>query len=399
MDFSVDAQAEGRLVEYLEGIGRILGSDNRRGSFARYAMGLWGDGERKSMEPIAARACPAPRQVDAAHQRLHHFLTNSNWSDRSVRRYAAGYAVSAMTAREPIEAWIVDDTGMLKQGRHSVGVQRQYTGSAGKITNCQIAVSLSVASATEHVPIDFELYLPECWAKDPARRREARIPKEVQFKTKTELAQAMIERAVTENVPRGTVLADAFYGRSGPLRTAVRALKLGYIVGIDSDTLVRPQDKRGCLSRRSVRADALAKAIPRRQFRRLTWREGTKQSLHARFAFRRVRLPEGETVTLIIEWDKGEAAPNKFHVAALDEKLSKKALIRLLKQRWRTERVYEDLKGELGFDHFEGRRYRGWHHHVSVALCCFAFLVAERVRRFSPQSRRTFGNDTFALAA
>ncbi|WP_164015224.1 transposase, partial [Pyxidicoccus trucidator] len=178
----MNAAAVQRLERYFQRIGDVLGEESRRGSFALYAMGLLGDGERKSVEPIAARACPDPGRVDAMHQRLLHFAVDSKWSDRDVRRAAAQYALEAMTQREPVEAWIVDDTGFLKQGKHSVGVQRQYTGSAGKITNCQIGVSLSVATRTEHLPLDFELYLPEGWTNDAARRREARIPAEVPFK-------------------------------------------------------------------------------------------------------------------------------------------------------------------------------------------------------------------------
>ena len=196
----MDAGAEVRLNRYFERIGAVLGYKKRRESFAIYALGLFGDGERKSIEPIAARACADPQGTDAAHQRLLHFATDSPWSDRGVRREAARYALDAMTEREPVEAWIVDDTGFIKQGSHSVGVQRQYTGSAGKITNCQLGVSLSVTTRTEHLPIDFELYLPHCWADDPKRRVEARIPEDLLFKTKPSLALDMIRRACASGV-------------------------------------------------------------------------------------------------------------------------------------------------------------------------------------------------------
>ena len=173
-----------RLEDFVEQIGDVLGHSRRRASFATYALGLLGDGDRKSVEPIAARACGSVEGIDAAHQRLLHFLTDSEWSDQVVRLTAAQYALGIMTKKEPVESWIIDDTGFLKQGSHSVGVQRQYTGSAGKVTNCQVGASLSIATHTEHLPIDFELYLPECWTEDAARRKEARIPKDVVFKTK-----------------------------------------------------------------------------------------------------------------------------------------------------------------------------------------------------------------------
>src|SRR5829696_6056605 len=204
----MNAAAERRLSEYFDRIGQVLGRKGRRESFALYAEGIFGDSERKSIEPIAARACADPARADAEHQRLLHFALDAPWSDHEVRREAARYAIDALTAQLPIDSWIIDDTGFLKQGSHSVGVQRQYTGSAGKITNCQIGVSLSVATPTEHLPIDFELYLPRSWTEDPVRRREARIPDDVTFKTKPQLALEMIRRAVHAGIPLGVVLGD-----------------------------------------------------------------------------------------------------------------------------------------------------------------------------------------------
>jgi SRSO17 transposase len=151
----MDAAAEQRLVDYFDRIGGVLGRPERRASFATYALGILGEGERKSIEPIAARACADPRRMDADHQRLHHFATDSPWDDDAVRREAARYALGAMTQQEQIESWIIDDTGFPKQGTHSVGVQRQYSGTLGKVGNCQVAVSLSVATRTEHLPTDF----------------------------------------------------------------------------------------------------------------------------------------------------------------------------------------------------------------------------------------------------
>src|SRR5262249_551919 len=218
MDNSFDSDGQKRLREYLDGVGEILANKCRRASFAKYAMGLLGDGERKSVEPIAARACADPELIEHEHQRLCHFLVDSNWSDRNVRRFAVRYGIAALTAREPVTAWIIDDTGMLKQGSHSVGVQRQYTGSAGKVTNCQIAVSLSLATSTEQLPIDFELYLPRSWTDDPKRRSEARIPDDVVFKTKLDLARDMIDRAIEDGWPRGIVLVDTAFGNSNKFR-------------------------------------------------------------------------------------------------------------------------------------------------------------------------------------
>ena len=407
MQYKLGAGGEKRLAEYVDEIGNVLANKKRRASFACYAMGLFGDGERKSVEPIAARACADPEAIDAVHQRLLHFITDSAWSDLEVRRTAARYALSVMTEHEPVEAWIIDDTGFLKQGRHSVGVQRQYTGSAGKIANCQMAVSLSLATRREHLPVDFELYLPKSWLDDPARRQEARIPDDVEFETKFELALDMIRRGVEAKLPRGVVLADSWYGDSADFRANIRQLGLHYAVGVSHNLKVWRVDRFGNRRGREIALDELAARAPRRSIRRVTWKEGTKGKLSARFAMQRVvpRHPDGtpssarEDVWLVIEWEDGKKEPSNYYFSSLPKSVTKKQLVRIIKQRWRTERVYEDLKGELGLDHFEGRRLRGWQHHVSVVLCCYAFVAAERSRSFSPSAGRKMETGQELIAA
>jgi SRSO17 transposase len=397
-----------RLDRYFnDDIGSVLGDERRRASFAMYAMGLFGEGDRKSVEPIAARACGDPDGTERAHDRLLHFITDSNWSDREVRRIAAKHALDAMTAREPVQAWIVDDTGMMKQGTHSVGVQRQYTGTVGKIANCQIAVSLSLATRTEHVPVDFDLYLPKCWTHDEARRQEARIPDDIEFRTKPELALEMIHRAVADELPTGVVLADSAYGDSVDFREQIRLLNLDYAVGVHATTKVWRVDRFGRRRGEAISVKKLAKEIGRKRFRSVLWRDGTRGPLWSRFARLRVVVEHDdgwepskrEDLWLLIEWPDNENEPVHYTLSSLPRTVSTKRLVRLVKERYRTERVYEDLKGELGFDHFEGRRFPGWHHHISVVLCCFAFIVAERVRRFPPSYRRPARTHAQSLAA
>lgn len=402
--------AEQRLFEYFDRIGQVLGRPERRESFSVYAMGILGDGERKSLEPIAARACADPLRADAEHQRLHHFATDSPWDDHAVRRVAARHALGPMTAHEPIDSWIIDDTGFLKQGSHSVGVQRQYSGTAGKIANCQIATSLVVATRTEQLPIDFALYLPETWLTD-ARREEARVPWTLKFATKPQLALQLIRRAVEDGVPRGLVLADQAYGTSEAFREGVRALDLHYAVGVDPKTVVKVIDKRGRRSQDKISLKKLALQIEARGgFRRCTWRQGTKTPLSARFALRRVvwagrsyrgdvDIAQREAVWLLIEWRDGETEPANYFFCSLPDEMSRKKLVRAVMQRWRTERAYQDLKGEFGLDHYEGRRYPGWHHHISVVLACYAFVVAERAQRFPPSAGRSSSNRPQPLAA
>jgi len=409
MDISVDAATEQRLDLYVRGVGSLLANKTQRAAFAMYAMGLLGAGERKSIEPIAARASADPGACSALEQRIGNFLTSAPWDDFRVRTYAAEYALSEMTRHRPVHSWIVDDTGFLKQGKHSVGVDRQYTGSAGKTTNCQVAVSLTVATTSAHLPIDFALYLPDSWTENPARRAEARIPEYVVFQTKLELALTMIRRAKDNGVPPGVVLVDCAYGNAHWFRNELRMLGLDYSVAIQGTTNVVRLDRLERRRGQVVSAQLLAEQlVEQRKFRRCTWREGTRKGLSARFAAVRViagyedkwsDLRDREALWLLIEWLDGDDRPTKFYLSSLPAGLSRIKLVRTTKERYRTERAYEDLKGEIGLDHYEGRRWPGWNHHITVALCCFAFIVAEHERRFPPSAGRSQGHGPHAVAA
>jgi SRSO17 transposase len=407
MAYQMDEAAAARLEKYLTDLGGCLRDKRKRASFALYAMGLLTEGERKSAEPIASRLCGDENRVGALHDKLLHFLGQASWDDQAVRLVAARYAVEALREREPVTAWIIDDTGFLKQGKHSVGVQRQYTGSAGKVTNCQVGVSLSVATRSAHLPIDFELYLPESWTDDPARCQRAKVPEEMKFQTKLDLALKMIERAVRNDIPGDIVLADCDYGKSPLFRETVRLHGLDYGVGVYSSTKVWRLDTLGRRMAEPVTAATLAEQLGASAFRRVTWREGTKGKMSARFCFRRVKLAQDDGLApadrdaawLLMEWLDGETAPTKFLLTSLPRRMSHKHIVRLLHERWRTEQAYEEMKGELGLDHYEGRTFVGWHHHVSVVLCCYAFVVTERTRHFPPSARRRDPARPLALAA
>jgi SRSO17 transposase len=389
----LDAAATTRLQQYIDRIGTHLKDHRKRESFAVYAFGILGDSERKSVEPIAALASADPELTKKMHDKLLHFVGHSAWSDQKVRLEATRYVCEQLTEQEPVTTWVVDDTGFLKQGDQSVGVQRQYTGSAGKVTNCQIGVSLEIATATQHVPIDFELYLPESWANDPERRAQARIPDDKQFQTKIELALGMIERAKRNEIPGEVVLADSAYGESSEFRSRVRSVGLDYAVGIHGTTKVRRIRANGKLGKPMAAKD-LARTIVHRKRRKVCWRDGSNDTLWGRFSFCRVKtthddgtpLDEREEQWLVIEWSLDNDQAAKFYLTTLPRRMSHKQNVRLIKERWRTERMYEDLKGELGLDHFEGRSFPGWHHHVSVVICCYAFVVAERARAFPPSA-------------
>ncbi len=394
MAYELDRDGERRLEGFFDRIGNVLGSAQRRASFAMYAMGLLSESERKSMEPIAARATGDPEHAGAGHQRVHHFISNAPWSDHAVRLEAARYAIGVLEEQEPVEAWVIDDTGFLKQGKHSVGVQRQYTGSAGKTANCQVAVSLSVTTRTQHLPIDFALFLPESWTEDAERRRKTRIPEEETFKTKHDIALGMIEQAARDEIPGKIILADSFYGHSRPFREAVSLLGFDYGMAIYASDRMWSLDRRGRRQGDPRTAKEIALALGQNAFRRCTWREGTRRKLSSRFALLRVKVPrdagiEATAEWLLIEWPLGEDEPTGYFLTTLPRKMSRKQIVRLVKERYRTEQAYEELKGELGLDHFEGRSFPGWHHHVSAVLCAYAFIVAERARAFSPSARRT----------
>lgn len=403
-----DESMASRLRTFLyEKIGRLLGRREQKESFAAYAHGIVGEGARKSVEPIAARATGEPAECERMQARLLNFLRDSPWSDREVRRESARHVVAALQEQEPVTTWIIDDTGFPKQGKHSVGVQRQYSGTLGKIGNCQIGVSLTLATRHEHVPIDVALYMPQSWTEDSERREKARVPDDLEFKTKPELALDLIARAVEDNIPGKILLADAAYGNSSKFRNTVSAHGLDLGVAVQASTKVWPLDK---LERRHgdpLSVQDFGTKLGRRAFRRLTWREGPGGKLSSRFAFRRVKVAHDDgtdagdrpPLWLVLEWPEEEDRPTKFVLTTLPRRLSKKEIVRIFKERWRTERAYQELKGELGLDHFEGRSFPGWNHHVSVVLCCYAFIVSERVRHFPPSLRRQAQADTLHVAA
>jgi len=395
-------EAGSRFSAFIEGLVSVIGHADRAGPLRDYCTGLVMSCERKSVEPMAA--ITAPDRTAAQHQSLLHFVGQSPWSDEKVLAKVRAMVVPALERHGPIEAWIVDDTGFPKQGEHSVGVARQYCGELGKQDNCQVAVSLSLANHHASLPAAYRLYLPKEWAADSERRRKAGVPEEIVFKTKPDIALEQIEAACKAGLSRGVVLMDAGYGCNTQLRTSISALALTYVAGImpntsvwTSDTGPLPPKKRSGRGRppKRLRRDRkhqpisvkdLALGLPQRAWRTIKWREGTADWLSSRFARVRVRVAHRDYKLtesrpeewLLIEWPKAEKEPTKYWLSTLPENVTFDQLVDLTKLRWRIERDYQELKQEVGLDHFEGRGWRGFHHHATLCIAAYGFLVSER---------------------
>ena len=388
------------FAEYIEMLSASLKHADRLEPFRDYCRGLILPGDRKSVEPMAGRV--APQEVRSKHQSLHHFVAQADWSDEALLTQVRTYALPRLGA---IEAWIVDDTGYPKKGKHSVGVARQYCGQLGKQDNCQVAVTLSVANEAASLPVSYRLYLPREWAEDQPRRDAAGVPKQIAFATKPTIALEQLRAAQAAGVAAGVVLADAGYGTETAFRDGVDALQLSYVFGIQGVVSVwtpgtaplPPKPYRGSgrparllrrdKTHRPLSVKTLALELSPTAFRTIAWREGDSGRLASRFARVRVRAAHRDhwraslrpEQWLLIEWPAGEPEPTKYWLSNLPETTAFKDLVRLAKLRWRIERDYQELKQELGLGHYEGRNWRGFHHHASLCIAAYAFLMSCRI--------------------
>jgi SRSO17 transposase len=394
--------SESRFAAYVEAITSVLGHADRAAPFQSYCAGLLLPGDRKSVEPMAARLQPG--RVQAAHQSLHHFVAKADWSDHTMLAAVRARVLPIIERRGPIRALIVDDTGMPKKGKHSVGVARQYCGQLGKQDNCQVAVSLSAANDHASLPIAYRLYLPHEWSDDADRRAQAGVPHDVVFQTKPQIALDQFRGAVAAGIEAEVALADAGYGTDTDFRDGITEIGLPYVLGIQSSTSLWPPGAEPLPPKQwsgrgrptsAIRRDAkhqpvsarqMALDLPRRAWRRVTWREGSNTKLASRFAAARVRpahrdyqrsTPRPEEWCLI-EWPADEPEPTKYWLSTLPATISRRALVNTAKLRWRIERDYQDLKQELGLAHYEGRGWRGFHHHATLCIAAYGFLLSER---------------------
>ncbi len=397
----MDKSLERRFEKYAEAIATALSHADRCQPAQWYLKGLMLPGGRKSVEPMAARV--QPHNVRSAHQSMHHLVADAQWSDATLLAAVAAEVLPVLGQQSKTCHWIVDDTGFAKKGVHSVGVARQYCGRLGKTDNCQVAVSLSVANEHGSLPVAYRLYLPKEWAEDAARRTKAGVPEGVEFRTKTALALEQIDAALAAGIPRGIVLADAAYGTETHWREQLSERGLQYMVGVRDNTKVwwgahqpapmPPASPKGGRPRTRPVRDAkhapisvheVAQRLVPRQFRRVTWREGTAGALSSRFAAVRARVahhsqPHDEQ-WLLIEWPQGDPEPRHYWLSTLPANTPVKRLVATAQGRWRIERDYQELKSELGLHHYEGRNWRGFHHHASLCIAAYGFLMRERLR-------------------
>ncbi|MEX2494950.1 MAG: IS701 family transposase [Woeseia sp.] len=400
---------ERRFERYCDGIVNTLLHADREQPARWYIQGLMLPGERKSVEPMAARV--QPENVRSAHQSMHHLVADAPWSDAAMLSAVAEQVLPKLVGADKPLRWIVDDTGFPKKGKHSVGVARQYCGQTGKQDNCRVAVSLSMASERGSLPVAYHLYLPREWADDGERRRKTGVPEEAVFKTKPELAMAQIEAALAAGHPRGVVLADAAYGDETAWRERLTGHGLTYAVGVRPGTtvwwgehqpLAQPAStaRRGRPRRRLKRDQThqpiavadVARALPAQAWRNVTWRAGASGALRSRFARVRIRAAHRDRPRdeewLIIEWAKGAEEPAHYWFSNLPKGTPWPEMADTVMSRWQIERDYEELKQELGLGHYEGRNWRGFHHHASLCIAAYGFLMLERLAHSKKNAAR-----------
>ena len=402
MEIASSQDSESRFTAYVQGLVEVIGHADRAKPLSDYCQGLLLPCERKSVEPMAA--VTAPSRVAAQHQSLLHFVGEAPWSDERVLAKVCEQVLPAIERHGPIEAWIIDDTGFAKKGRHSVGVAHQYCGELAQSGNCQVAVTLSIANHHASLPIGYRLYLPKEWAEDLTRRKKAGVPEDVAFKTKTAIALDLVQAAAAAGIARGVALMDGAYGCDTELRSGISALGISYVAGIPSSTTVwppgheplppkpytghgrRPTRLRRASTHKPVSVKTLALGLPKKAWCKIRWREGSNNWLHSRFARVRVRPAHDDYRRhtphphewLLIEWPEGEPEPTRYWLSNLPEDVSFNRLVDFAKLRWRIERDYQELKQEVGLGHYEGRGWRGFHHHATLCIAAYGFLISER---------------------
>jgi SRSO17 transposase len=393
------AALDQRLDRFLADVTASLGRSERHRWAKIYLRGLLMEGGRKSIEPLAGRIAGADVQS------LRQFVGQSPWAVEQIQQRLAEKVVDLLA--EP-EVWMIDETSFPKAGEASVGVARQYCGALGKIANCQVAVSLHWSTCEASCPLAWRLYLPEAWLATPARRAEGKIPNDISYRSKNQLALELVDQVLAWDVPRLPVVADSAYGNDFDFRAGLRERGLPYAVAVEpgakvwtndpAQTPVAASKPRGRPRQYPALKDLpeaktlaeVAKGLPKQAWHNITWRQGTKGPMCSRFAqvkvwaahgWNRNEHPKRVEEWLLIEWPEGTEAPSDYWLAQLGgQSLGLRRLVKVARARWRVEMDYRELKEELGLDHYEGRHWLGWHHHVTLVSMAFAFLRIEQAQ-------------------
>lgn len=371
------------LTAFVDELVAGMGRKERLRALGWYITGLLLDGERKSIEPMAGRLVDSSGEVEAMRQRLQQAVTVSNWSELELWRRLAQKVDAELPG---VEAIVIDDTGFPKKGSHSVGVARQYSGTLARVDNCQVAVSVHLAGENGSACVGMQLYLPESWASDSARRSKAGVPPSVEFKTKTKMALDLLDLIEQYGVRNHVVLADSGYGDANDFRNAIADRGQTYLVGVSSNTSVWGPGAKPSRYGAATSVARLATVLGRTACRSVSWREGSRGPQRSRFGAVRVRTAHrhhlgaapGEEQWLLYEWPADESEPTKFFLSNLHAGIGLKDLVRISKLRWRIERDYQEMKQEIGLDHFEGRTWKGFHHHAALCAAAHAFLALRR---------------------
>jgi SRSO17 transposase len=376
------------LQKFIEPLVADLGRSERRESAALYVQGLLMPGQRKSLEPMAARL-----RVDS--QKLQQFIADSPWLERRVWQAIRREVIPVV---EPLQAWVVDETGWLKQGQDSVGVSHQYCGAVGKQAQCQIAVELVVSDGEVAAPVGGRLYLPECWTKDLPRCRKAGVPTAVSFQTKPQIAGDLIEEALSDGLSTAPILGDSVYGNAPELRERIRRLNLEYFFNAEEPWLgwtERPKLTQGAkfwrVSKQAPRGQTLrelAEAFKPRHWQAASWQAADGEQRATRLAWKQIylnsdldeRTGKWPACWLVADWPEGQADPYHVYVAWLKQPPAKGRVLRLSRGRWPIEQYFQRGKDDLGLDHYEGRSWRGFHHHLTMSAIAYLFVVVDYLR-------------------
>jgi SRSO17 transposase len=395
-------QAAERFEQFMSAISPVLGRSERRAAAARYVEGLLLEGKRKSIEPLAQRL-----GVDA--QSLQQFVADSPWDEALVWSRIRREVIAHF---EPIESWIVDETAWVKQGRHSVGVAQQYCGAIGKNANCQLNVQLTASNGVVAAPVAARLFLPESWASDWVRRSKAGVPEQISYATKAEIALQLIDQALNDHVPQGPILADCVYGDSQPFRQALKERGLEFFVQVSPQQhkawtepvkLVRQRKKMHVAPEQppALSLWEIIQQLSPSQYKRATWKAADGSTHQTRLAWIEVFLGRAlrfgaqalEAAWLVVDWPQEKAQPYNVYLAHLQQPPSMARCLRLSRSRWQIEQYFQRSKDDLGLDHYEGRSWRGFHHHLVLSALAYLFVLTDWLR-----SKKNFFSDVGADA-